>query len=154
MQHLTSATEYQSFIDKFDTFLFDCDGVLWHGDDLEPGAIEVLAYLRRSSESPLSQSVKQELIKAAVPSEKDILFVTNNATKSRAKYKGKFDKLGVQAEVVCPLLETIASGQAKYPLDNLEERDLRIGLCFSGVHRRGAEPSQGREGLRYRRNRD
>ncbi|KAG8981624.1 hypothetical protein FRB94_006679 [Tulasnella sp. JGI-2019a] len=78
-QRLTSPTDYQSFIDKFDTFLFDCDGVLWHGDDLEPGVVDVLAYLRQSK--------------------KNILFVTNNATKSRAKYKGKFDKLGVQAEV-------------------------------------------------------
>lgn len=32
--------------------------------------------------------------------EKHIIFVTNNATKSRRSYKGKFDKLGVQAEVV------------------------------------------------------
>jgi len=30
---------------------------------------------------------------------KNIIFVTNNATKSRANYKRKFDKLGVQAEV-------------------------------------------------------
>ena len=32
--------------------------------------------------------------------DKHILFVTNNATKSRANYKKKFDKLGIQAEVV------------------------------------------------------
>ncbi|KAG8803183.1 hypothetical protein FRC17_006231, partial [Serendipita sp. 399] len=30
---------------------------------------------------------------------KSVIFVTNNATKSRKDYKGKFDKLGVQAEV-------------------------------------------------------
>lgn len=32
--------------------------------------------------------------------DKHVLFVTNNATKSRKNYKKKFDKLGIQAEVV------------------------------------------------------
>jgi hypothetical protein len=32
--------------------------------------------------------------------EKNIIFVTNNATKSREDLKKKFDKLGIQAEVV------------------------------------------------------
>ena len=35
------------FIDKFDVFLFDCDGVLWEGTRPIPGAIEVLHYLRK-----------------------------------------------------------------------------------------------------------
>lgn len=34
---------------------------------------------------------------------KRLLFVTNNATKSRKSYKGKFDELGVQAAVVRPV---------------------------------------------------
>jgi len=78
-RRLESLADYQAFVDKFDTFLFDCDGVLWHGDHLVPGVVKVLSYLRHS--------------------QKNIIFVTNNATKSRANYKGKFDKLGVQAEV-------------------------------------------------------
>ena len=40
--------------------------------------------------------------------DKHILFVTNNATKSLANYKKKFDKLGVQAEVVCIMLSSCA----------------------------------------------
>ena len=32
---------------------------------------------------------------------KQLVFVTNNSTKSRADYKKKFDKLGIPAEVVC-----------------------------------------------------
>ena len=40
----------------------------------------------------------------AVTIEKSIIFVTNNATKSRRNYKGKFDKLGVQAEVVSKMV--------------------------------------------------
>jgi ribonucleotide monophosphatase NagD (HAD superfamily) len=32
--------------------------------------------------------------------EKSVIFVTNNATKARQDYKSKFDKLGIQAQVV------------------------------------------------------
>lgn len=35
--------------------------------------------------------------------DKKVIFVTNNATKSRKTYKGKFDHLGVQAHVVCEI---------------------------------------------------
>jgi len=59
--------------------MFDCDGVLWHGDRLIDGAVEVLTILRNKNKS--------------------VLFVTNNATKSRKSYKGKFDQLGVEAHV-------------------------------------------------------
>ncbi|KAG9041082.1 hypothetical protein FS837_012763 [Tulasnella sp. UAMH 9824] len=75
---LSSKAEYASFVDRFDTFMFDCDGVLWHDEELVPGAVQVLEHLR---------SLK-----------KKIIFVTNNATKSRKNYKKKFDRLGVQAE--------------------------------------------------------
>ena len=34
------------------------------------------------------------------PAGKQLVFVTNNSTKSRADYKKKFDKLGIPAEVV------------------------------------------------------
>jgi len=59
--------------------MFDCDGVLWHGDRPIDGAVQVLDILRKRG--------------------KRLLFVTNNATKSRKSYKAKFDQLGVQAAV-------------------------------------------------------
>ena len=46
-QKLTTAIHYKSLIDQYDTWLFDCDGVLWEGTRLIPGATEVLAYLRK-----------------------------------------------------------------------------------------------------------
>ncbi|PBK90704.1 2-phosphoglycolate phosphatase [Armillaria gallica] len=76
---LSSAEDYASLIDKYDTWMFDCDGVLWHGDRLIDGAVDVLRLLRDRKKS--------------------VLFVTNNATKSRKSYKGKFDQLGVEAHV-------------------------------------------------------
>jgi 4-nitrophenyl phosphatase len=46
---LTNLNEYASVIAKYDTFMFDCDGVLWNGDKLVEGVTKVLDYLRRQS---------------------------------------------------------------------------------------------------------
>lgn len=46
---LSTDAEYQTLINGYDTFMFDCDGVLWHGDHLVPGVRQVLAYLRALS---------------------------------------------------------------------------------------------------------
>jgi 4-nitrophenyl phosphatase len=81
-QRLSTKAEYEALLDKYDTWLFDCDGVLWHGDGELPGASAVLGLLRARG--------------------KAVLFVTNNATKSRAAYKKKFDGLGIQVAVVRP----------------------------------------------------
>jgi 4-nitrophenyl phosphatase len=46
----TKAPErYQELLNKYDTWMFDCDGVLWHGDRLIDGAVEVLHILRSQS---------------------------------------------------------------------------------------------------------
>ncbi|KAI1792459.1 2-phosphoglycolate phosphatase [Ganoderma leucocontextum] len=76
---LSSREDYAGLLDKYDTWLFDCDGVLWQGDKLIDGATDVLQLLRHHKKS--------------------VLFVTNNATKSRKNYKKKFDSLGVEAHV-------------------------------------------------------
>ncbi|KAL4926968.1 4-nitrophenylphosphatase [Aspergillus undulatus] len=69
------AAGIKEFLDKFDVFLFDCDGVLWSGDHLFPGTVETLGLLRSSG--------------------KQVVFVTNNSTKSRADYKKKLEGLGI-----------------------------------------------------------
>lgn len=43
---------YKALLDKYDTWLFDCDGVLWEGTRIIPGIIEVLSYLRTHSTCP------------------------------------------------------------------------------------------------------
>lgn len=48
--------QYEALLDKYDTWLFDCDGVLWNGDQPVDGAKEVLEMLRR-------QSARGDLIK-------------------------------------------------------------------------------------------
>ena len=43
---LKDRAEYVQVIEQYDTFLFDCDGVLWNGDHVVQGAAEVIGYLR------------------------------------------------------------------------------------------------------------
>ncbi|KAI5205615.1 4-nitrophenylphosphatase [Aureobasidium subglaciale] len=101
----------EEFLDKFDVFLFDCDGthlscerdsdtrtniptrtietddtrrigVLWSGDHLFEGTKETIEMLRSKGGTG-----------------KQLVFVTNNSTKSRADYKKKFDSMGIPCKV-------------------------------------------------------
>ncbi|KAI9637914.1 HAD-like domain-containing protein [Dioszegia hungarica] len=75
-QTLSTVEEYKKLVDSVEVFLLDCDGVIYHGPQVVPGVKEVLKYLRSIG--------------------KRILFVTNNASKSRRMYKSTFDKLGIE----------------------------------------------------------
>ncbi len=63
--------------DAFDTFLLDMDGVLWHGTEPIPGALETVARLQSSG--------------------KRCFFVTNNSSRSRATVAQRLAKAGVAA---------------------------------------------------------
>lgn len=62
------------------TFIFDCDGVIWKGDCLIEGIEETLDMLRSMG--------------------KRLVFVTNNSTKSRKSYAKKFESLGLSVTPV------------------------------------------------------
>ncbi|TPX34866.1 hypothetical protein SmJEL517_g02631 [Synchytrium microbalum] len=79
MHTLESAADKQTFLDGVDTFLLDCDGVIWSGNDVFPNVHYVLDTLRSMG--------------------KRLLFVTNNSTKSRAAYRKKFTSLNLTADV-------------------------------------------------------
>lgn len=66
------------FLASVDTVLFDCDGVLWRGDEAVAGAPELVTGLRRSG--------------------KRIFYLTNNSTKTRDMYADKLGRLGFGAE--------------------------------------------------------
>ncbi|KAI9300190.1 HAD-like domain-containing protein [Cunninghamella echinulata] len=76
---LLTVEEHEEFIDKFDNFLFDCDGVIWEGQHLIPGVLEALHKLRQKG--------------------KKLFFVTNNSTTSRASFLKKFERLGIEASL-------------------------------------------------------
>ncbi|XP_068102834.1 glycerol-3-phosphate phosphatase [Hyperolius riggenbachi] len=65
------------FLDSVDTVLFDCDGVLWRGDEAVPGAAELVNGLKRCG--------------------KRVFFLTNNSTKTRDNYADKLGRLGFTA---------------------------------------------------------
>ncbi len=73
---LTEAVTRQ-LLDSVDSVLFDCDGVIWRGDQAVPGAPEVINSLKKNG--------------------KRVFFVTNNSTKTRQMYAEKLDKLGFDA---------------------------------------------------------
>ena len=60
--------------DKFDNFLFDCDGVLWRADEQIGTAFETIEELERRG--------------------KQVFFITNNATKLPASAGEKMVKMG------------------------------------------------------------
>ncbi|EST09176.1 CRAL-TRIO domain protein [Kalmanozyma brasiliensis GHG001] len=78
-KYLQNTSDYEDLLSKYDTFLFDCDGVLWSGDDTIPGAVSVLEKLRKRGKS--------------------VIFVTNNASKSRQTYLKKFAGMNIQASL-------------------------------------------------------
>ncbi|KAL9254870.1 Phosphoglycolate phosphatase 2-like protein [Drosera capensis] len=73
-KQLTPATA-ADLVDSVDAFIFDCDGVIWKGDRLIDGVSQTLEWLRSKG--------------------KQLVFVTNNSSKSRRKNAEKFHSLGI-----------------------------------------------------------
>jgi 4-nitrophenyl phosphatase len=67
----------RDLLDSTDTFIWDCDGVIWSSDVPMKGAKELLNLLHSRG--------------------KRLLYVSNNSSKSRASYLGKLAKLGFPA---------------------------------------------------------
>lgn len=94
-------------------YLFDCDGVIWVGNTLIPGVLELIDALRAA--------------------EKKFYFVTNNATKSRDMYVERFAGYGI----ILHKSQIISSGwaTAKWLSKNFKEYKKGVyvvgeaGLC-------------------------
>lgn len=78
-QKLATSSDYQEIIGRYDTFLFDCDGVIWRGNTAIPGVAQTLDMLRVKG--------------------KRLIFVTNNSNTSRSHYVTKFAKFGIKVAV-------------------------------------------------------
>lgn len=64
----------KQLLDSVDSVLFDCDGVIWRGDQAIPGAAQVINLLKEKG--------------------KRVFFVTNNSSKTRKMYAEKMSMLG------------------------------------------------------------
>ncbi|KAH7696777.1 Protein F44E7.2 [Aphelenchoides avenae] len=73
------ADKFQHVLKHIDTFIFDADGVLWLGEDKISGSPEFVDYLLGLG--------------------KQVIVLTNNATKSRAVYAKKLTKLGYNERI-------------------------------------------------------
>ncbi|RMX63174.1 hypothetical protein KXD40_002116 [Peronospora effusa] len=76
-QRLTCES-FKQWMQGLDAFLFDCDGVLWCGAAPIKGAAKTISLLRSLN--------------------KRVMFVTNNATNSRATYVKKLASQGITAD--------------------------------------------------------
>ena len=97
---LSSHEDYEDLLENYDTWMFDCDGVIWpadSGNSIE-GVVQVLDILR--SRGSLSAIILHILILLYDPKGKTVIFVTNAASYSRKKLKAKLNGLGIEADMV------------------------------------------------------
>ncbi|KAI5478677.1 4-nitrophenylphosphatase [Pseudohyphozyma bogoriensis] len=131
--HLASPSSFAAVLERYDTFLFDLDGVIWlnpTGNVLTPHIRETIALLRSLN--------------------KRIAFVTNNGTKSRRHYLARFHAHGIPS-VRLEEIYTCASATASYVRDvvlptlpverreiyligekGVEEEFMEVGLRWKG----------------------
>jgi len=79
MTQRLDSSNLRDFLGAIDAFVFDCDGVLWRGSEVISGVPELIKKLKAMG--------------------KRTVFVTNNSTQSRLSYLGKFQKMGIPAEL-------------------------------------------------------
>lgn len=47
---VSAADQCQNLLDRYDTWMFDCDGVLWRDEQIISGVIDALDMLRKRGE--------------------------------------------------------------------------------------------------------
>lgn len=105
--HVLDHESSSSFLNDIDTLLFDCDGVLWKGSSLIPGADQALQAFRRQG--------------------KRLLFVTNNASKSRAAYVSRFSDLGIEGVTESDVISASYAAAAYLSSQGFKKKVFLIG---------------------------
>eukprot|EP01125_Pyxidicula_operculata_P001226 TRINITY_DN11156_c0_g1_i1.p1 TRINITY_DN11156_c0_g1~~TRINITY_DN11156_c0_g1_i1.p1 ORF type:complete len:304 (-),score=50.40 TRINITY_DN11156_c0_g1_i1:24-935(-) len=124
IQEITSEN-VNEFLDHVDTFLLDCDGVLWRGNTLIEGIPDVIEFLRRKN--------------------KRLIFVTNNSTKTRAQFTEKMAQLGIRATeeeifgsayATAAYLKSINFTKSTYIIgqSSIGEEFENMGLAYRGIN--------------------
>ncbi len=109
-----------SQIPPYEGYIFDLDGTIYLGEIVLPGAVDLLARLRRDG--------------------RRVAFLSNNPTKSREQYVTKLTKLGIQASlaevvnttyVMVEWLRANAPGATVYPVSEQPLIDELTAAGFS-----------------------
>lgn len=117
----------KDLLDSVDSVLFDCDGVIWRGDQAIPGAAQVINLLKENG--------------------KKVFFVTNNSTKTRTMYADKMSTLGFNVNehevfgtaYCCAMyLKTVCKLEGKVYL--IGGNAMAQELEAVGIHQTGAGP--------------
>jgi len=117
------------FLNSIDNFIFDCDGVLWRGNELIDGADKALEMLRGKG--------------------KKLFFVSNNSTNSREQYVKKFEKFGIKVmkdELISSSYATAVYLQSisfKKKVYVVGESGIGIELKEAGIEALGMEKDGG-----------
>ncbi|KAI9474154.1 MAG: HAD-like domain-containing protein [Benjaminiella poitrasii] len=132
LDNLQTKEQREAFIDRYDNFLFDCDGVLWEGNHVFDNVPESMKLLREKG--------------------KHVFFVTNNSTKSRVSFLGKFQNFGIQAtkeEVFSSAFATASylKNVLEFPQDKkvyiIGMNGIRDELAAEGIRSCGGEEDAG-----------
>lgn len=91
-------------IEDFDVFIFDCDGVLWHGDVLIPGIQDMLNQIQQKPRHSCQENSCY----------KRVLFLTNNSTLSRSGFVRKLARLGINAAEEQASVKTFVTARNLY----------------------------------------
>lgn len=97
----------KELLDSVDVFIFDCDGVIWKGDSLIDKVPAVLDMLRKAG--------------------KRVFFVTNNSTKSRKGYLGKFQSLGLESTKAEEIFSSSFAAAAYLEQTKFKETGKKVG---------------------------
>ncbi|KAM3859783.1 glycerol-3-phosphate phosphatase [Diretmus argenteus] len=120
-----SGASVKPLLDSLDCVLFDCDGVIWRGDQVVPGAPQVINLLKKHG--------------------KRVFFVTNNSSKTRKMYADKMSRMGfdvTQEEVFgtaycsAAYLKSVCKLEGKVYLiggDALRQELEAVGIQQTGV---------------------
>lgn len=123
----------KQLLDSVESVLFDCDGVIWRGDQAIPGAAQVINLLKENG--------------------KKVFFLTNNSTKTRKMYADKMSTLGFNVKedevfgtAYCSAmyLKTVCQLEGKVYLigSNAMKQELEaMGIQHTGV---GPDPIYGK----------
>lgn len=106
--------QIRKLLEAKDFILFDCDGVIWHGETAITGAAKVVSSLIRHG--------------------KNVVFVTNNCTRPRENYVHKFYRLGF-TDVMLEQIFSSSYCSALYLRDVVKVRGQVFVMGCDGMRR-------------------